>query len=307
MQFNKPPTTINDQALQLIARGMVCEDIDVMKAHLKNIGYYRLGAYWLPFELPAPAGQTRSKVFPAGTDFADIISLYNFDRNLRLLVMDAIERIEVVTRANWINEFTLSTNAHPHLDATNFRGQKEHTPMLGQLYSTMERSSELFVKHYKQKYTSPDMPPLWAVCETMSLGGLSKWVAATKDNTVKKKVAVTLGLPNAAPLEAVLQTFTYVRNICAHHNRLWNRRLVKRLPLIRRFQADLIEITNSAGQRELENSVFNVLAVILNILNHLNVDPNFKPNLIALVSTISDAQRTSMGFPLDWRTRPAWV
>ena len=228
-------------------------------------------------------------------------------RELRLLGMDAIERIEVVTRANGVNEFTLSTNAHAHLHSSHFRGQKEHTSMLAQLYSTMDRSNELFVKHYRQKYRTPDMPPLWAVCETMSLGGLSKWIAATRDNTVKKKVAVTLGLPNAAPLEGVLQTLTYVRNICAHHNRLWNRRLVKRLPIIRRFQPDLIEVTNSDGQQELENSVFNVIAVILNIQNHLSIDQNFKPNLIGLVSTISEDQRSSMGFPLDWMTRPAWL
>jgi len=79
------------------------------------------------------------------------------------------------------------------------------------------------------------------------------------------------------------------------------------LPIIRRFQPDLIEVTNSDGQQELENSVFNVIAVILNIQNHLSIDQNFKPNLIALVSTISEDQRSSMGFPLDWMTRPAWL
>ena len=304
--YTKAPTSIDDQANLLIQRGIVCADINAMKRHLKQIGYYRLGAYWLPFELPPAQGQVRSKRFPVGTDFADIITIYQFDRDLRMMIMEAIERIEVVARSNWVTELTLSTNAHPHINSAWFRSQREHAGLLAQLYRSVDQNKEKFIRYYKTKYTAPDIPPLWAVAETMSFGGLSKWVTATKNNAVKKRVAISMGLPNSAQLEGVLEALTYVRNICAHHNRLWNRRLVKRMPNIRRFQSSF-ERTAHNGQLQPDNLIYNVLVVILHICLHLNVDPTYKQRLKMLVGNVTDAQRSAMGFPADWETRPAWA
>ena len=102
MHFNKPPTTIDEQIDLLIERGMQ-GDAALMRRWLETVGYYRLSAFWLPFEVPPADDKTRSKRFAAGLRFDTIVDIYVFDRKLRLLVMEAIERIEIAVRSRWTN------------------------------------------------------------------------------------------------------------------------------------------------------------------------------------------------------------
>ncbi|WP_432823816.1 Abi family protein [Trichloromonas sp.] len=90
MRYVKVPLSIEDQAQRLQDRGLTCDNPDRLKHYLAHIGYYRLSAYWLPFERPAEEALTRNHLFLPGTSFDAILSLYIFDRKLRLLVMDAI-------------------------------------------------------------------------------------------------------------------------------------------------------------------------------------------------------------------------
>ena len=98
MKFTKPATSITDQLALLRRRGMVIDDEASARHYLQHISYYRLRAYWLTYETPAAAGD---HAFRPGTRFEDVLALYVFDRQLRLLVMDAIERVEVALRAGW--------------------------------------------------------------------------------------------------------------------------------------------------------------------------------------------------------------
>jgi abortive infection bacteriophage resistance protein len=117
MHFNKLPTTIDDQITLLIERGMQ-GDQSLMRRWLETVGYYRLSAYWLPFEVPPTDGQTRSKQFANDLQFDTIVDIYVFDRKLRLLIMEAIERIEIALRARWTNRLALAHGSHAHLDAS---------------------------------------------------------------------------------------------------------------------------------------------------------------------------------------------
>jgi abortive infection bacteriophage resistance protein len=308
MLYNKPATTIEQQARLLTDRGMGCTDAAEMHRYLETIGYYRLSAYWLPMELPPAAGHVRSKDFRPGVTFDDVIAIYIFDRKLRMLVMEAIERIEIQVRARWTNLLTLAHGPHAHLDTANFNNPWEHTSMVATLVSVVQGSSETFVLHYLHKYATPYMPPLWAVCETMTLGALSKWVKATRDNSVKQGVARSLNLPTVEILDGVLEALSLVRNICAHHNRLWNRRLVKRVPNIKRLGDDLIFEPTPPGsqQRQPQNLIYNVLVVILHMLRAQGTDTTYPERLRMLMDSVDDTHRTAMGFPADWRARPIW-
>jgi hypothetical protein len=94
--FTKPATTQEEQVALLQKRGMIIDDVQAACFHLQHINYYRLGAYWLPFEV-----NHATHDFKAGTNFTTVLTLYNFDRELRLLVIDALERIEVSMRTQW--------------------------------------------------------------------------------------------------------------------------------------------------------------------------------------------------------------
>ena len=105
MTFAKPPLSVADQVKLLKQRGMEISNDDEATHYLTHINYYRLRAYWLPYEIPNQKGDHR---FQPGTRFIDIIAIYQFDRTLRLLLLDAIERVEISLRARWANYLSLN-------------------------------------------------------------------------------------------------------------------------------------------------------------------------------------------------------
>ena len=308
MHFNKLPTTIDDQITLLIERGMQGNQ-SLMRRWLETVGYYRLSAYWLPFEVPPTDGQTRSKQFANDLQFDTIVDIYVFDRKLRLLIMEAIERIEIALRARWTNRLALAHGSHAHLDASVFQSGYDHIAFLSALANRAKDSNEVFVDHYRRKYTAPFMPPLWIVTELMTFGELSRWFAATKDPKIRSAVAKDLGLPSREVLEGTLQLLSYIRNICAHHGRLWNRHTVKRLPLIKRFSGDLVigQVETGSGiQNQPANQIYNALVALIHMLRHQSQDTTFPQRVADLINSRSSANQRSMGFPENWEARPCW-
>lgn len=116
MQYSKRPFSIPEQAARLIERGLGCDDPGRLENYLTTIGYYRLSAYWHPFELPSTDGNSRNHRFQADTHFDHILNLYIFDRQLRLLVMEAIERIEVSVRTCWATALAMRHGSHAHMN-----------------------------------------------------------------------------------------------------------------------------------------------------------------------------------------------
>lgn len=92
MNYSKQALSFPDQLAQLQRRGLTIVDQGRALQWLQRVSYYRLSAYFLPFK--------DSENFRPGTEFNDIAGLYIFDRKLRLLMLDAIERIEVALRTS---------------------------------------------------------------------------------------------------------------------------------------------------------------------------------------------------------------
>lgn len=307
MKYEKPPTTIEQQVERLKERGMSCNDIDLVHRWLTTVGYYRLSSYWIQMEASPNNCDTRSKRFRDGSKFEDVVDIYIFDRKLRLLTMEAIERIEIAVRSRWTNLFTLEYGPHGYLNNENFTCGMDHPIIVAKIANQVADSSEIFVQHYKQKYTSPVMPPLWVVTETMTLGQLSKWFAVTSKNSLKSNVARDLGLPTRELLESILQVLALVRNICAHHGRLWNRKTVKKLPNFKRIKNDMeFEFNSETNQSQPQNYIYNVLVVIVYLMRSQSEETTFPCRLFNLLIEISDENLSSMGFPDDWKGRDIW-
>ena len=177
MKFAKPAISIGDQLALLRRRGMVIDDEATARHYLNHISYYRLRAYWLPFEMPSENGD---HVFRAGTTFEDVLALYVFDRQLRLLVMDAIERVEVSLRAQWAHHMAMTYGPHGYLDSGIYRKADYHETALESLSTEIRRSSDTFIKHYYREYTEPRLPPVWMAAEIISFGQLAKWIKNLK-------------------------------------------------------------------------------------------------------------------------------
>ncbi len=178
--FNKPATTHAQQVALLQKRGMIIDDVAKAEFSLQHLNYYRLSAYWLPFE----ADHATHK-FKPGTCFNDVLNLYSFDRELRLLVLDSIERIEVSVRSQWAYQIGHLHGSHAHLNSQLFNS-KYWQSNLTTLSKEVERSDETFIQHLKNTYNE-QLPPVWAVCEVMSLGLLSRWFSSLEPKRTPKR------------------------------------------------------------------------------------------------------------------------
>ncbi|WP_287603214.1 Abi family protein [Thiothrix sp.] len=304
MIYDKPPLSFADQAQRLRERGLSFDDPAHVEHYLSHIGYYRLSAYWLPFELPSSDGITRCHQFQVGTTFEQILQLYIFDRKLRLLAMEAIERIEVALRTRWAGSMSLRHGSHAHMKHELFKCPWNHARDLGKMVNELHESKETFIVHYRDRYTEPFLPPIWAVVETLTLGALSRWLKNTKDMVVKKEIMRSFGMPTVEIMEGVFHALTPIRNVCAHHSRLWNRRFAMSLPYIQRMRHTM-QPPNAPNHAE--HHLYNYLSLINVLMKAINPGSSWKTRLIELLNTINPAQQQAMGFPTDWKTRPFWA
>jgi len=164
----KIPLTIQDQLSLLQQRNMAFRDITVAPHFLANISYYRLKGYWWEMQIDFV-----NHNFKQGSVFEDVIDLYNFDRHFRLIIFNAIERIEIALRTKLIYHLSLAYGAEWYLMQSIFKDKKEHIKFLSKLLNDMCQSSEEFmVKHYQNH--PDDYPEAWKGLEVVTLGTLSK-------------------------------------------------------------------------------------------------------------------------------------
>lgn len=293
--FEKAPLDLPAQLNLLKARGMQVADDDKALHYLEHLNYYRLAAYWLPFEQDHEQHRFRE-----GVTFDQVLNLYVFDRELRLLVMDAIERLEVSIRTRLAYVLSHRHGTHPHLNRALFRDGGIYQRCREELETEVRRSREDFIRHLKGKYAEP-LPPIWAVVELMSLGQLSRWYENLKYRRDRKQIADTYCLDQGT-LRSFLHHLSIVRNCCAHHARLWNRQFTFRLRLPQRPEA-LSESLNHEAQ--LENKIYNTLAMLVHMLGIISPDHHWKSRLKALMGE-HDISSNAMGFPGNWEDQSFW-
>lgn len=291
--FTKRPTTYAEQVEQLRQRGMQVDDAERAAFYLQHLNYYRLGAYWLPFE--ADHGSHR---FRPGTRFEAVLDLYIFDRELRLLILDAIERFEVSARAQWAYQLAHQHGTHAHLDPGLAHNVERWQYNLDRLSDEVRRSDETFVKHLTQNYQEA-LPPVWAVCEVMSLGLLSRWYQNLRPMATRRAIASVYACDQRV-LQSWLHHLTFIRNTCAHHSRLWNRDFTI-IPELPRTKPASLATASIAGSRKL----YNTLLILLHLMDAIAPDHHWRQRLVALIDTHQPPVQ-AMGFPEGWRTTPLW-
>lgn len=296
--YQKPALTFNDQLEHLKKRGLIINDHSHALLQLSTISYYRLSAYWYPFRLKDGNGDSTNK-FVEGTSFDDVISLYEFDRHLRLFVIDAIERVEVYLRTLITYHLGHSYGAFGHTDPNNFHPQFRHTEWLSKLEDEVKRSNDAFISHYKNKYSGFPTLPIWMLTEVMSLGSLSFCYLGLEHND-KKAISGKLNLHHKR-LADWLHKLTYIRNVCAHHSRLWNRELA-----IRPENSSFPEWKPPITPRN--DRVFYILLMLRYLLRTTNNGDSWCKQCNALIEPIAahDKWRLAMGMPENWKEHPIW-
>lgn len=146
MKFNKPAKSFEEQLDLLIERGMQAPDRTKAIHYLTHINYYRLEAYWLPYEISRNPHR-----FANNTSFDAILSHYLFDRELRLHLLDAIERLEVSFRTQWAYHMSHAYGPHGYLVNKHAlrKNERRFRNDIANLEEHIARSDEVFIKHYR--------------------------------------------------------------------------------------------------------------------------------------------------------------
>lgn len=218
MEHEKPFLTLGQQADQLMQRGMLC-DRDCLMQCLASVGYYRLSGYWHIYK-------TKDDRFEVGTDFSKVWSRYTFDRQLRLIVFDALERVEVYFRTQLAYRLAEITGPFGFLERGSLPrlGEDAYAKLIKKSRDAISRSREPFIIHFNEKYgDSHELPPYWVLVNIMDFGMIFTLYRGAPIE-VRASISEKLGVTSRV-LESWLVTLNTVRNICAHHGRLWNRTL----------------------------------------------------------------------------------
>lgn len=295
MRYTKPPLNIEQQIELLESRGLDIPDQEQAAHYLYHLNYYRLSGYMLPFQEGA------DHQFQKDTKFEQILNLYLFDRKLRLLLMDAIERIEVSVRTQWAYHLAHQYGSHAHLNPDLFQNTGKYDRSIRTLEKEFRRSHETFINHYRTTYAEPEMPPLWVVCEIMSLGHLSSFYQNIKQPSDRNLIAREYGLDEKV-LTSFLHHLSHVRNLCAHHSRIWNRRFTITLRLPKKKPASLQPFFN----RQAPRNIYNTLVLMRYMMALTCHGSKWESRLIELLKEHNEVDPSIMGFPKDWEKMAIW-
>lgn len=261
---------------------------------LQHISYFRLSGYWFPL-----LRDKKNHVFKENATFNTAFKLYCFDRQLRQMVLSEIEKIEVAIRAK-----TVYVKAEKHgpfwfQNQNLFYNLEIHANTLLKIGDEFKRGDEEFIVAFRKKYSNP-LPSSWMTMEISSFGTLSMIYKNLKPGKEKRAIAHHFGLADSV-FETWLHSIVYLRNVCAHHTRLWNRAMSIRPQIPRKPQKVWLkkaDITN--------NRTYFILSMILYFLQTVNPKNTFSSRFQNLLHAYENVDVKALGFPDCWIEEPLW-
>jgi abortive infection bacteriophage resistance protein len=298
-KFTKPPLSLSNQLDQLLSRGLVVKDKELALHHLSHIGYYRLSGYARTLQIGG--GNPYADNFKCNTTFEEILDIYTFDRKLRLLAMDAIERIEISVRAAWSNTIAVKHGAHWYKKSSLFAEGFSHQKYIEDIKKQIghdpndKKRRDTHINHYYQTYNTPDMPPSWMVFESITFGTIS--VTCKNLNCPEfVEICKSFNLPPYI-FKSWLHSISCLRNICAHHGRLWNRDFRVQPIVAKAFKSDLNP----------NNYLYAQVVIMQVLLGKFEQNNNsWAQELHELLNENQSIQLADMGFPKNWHLRKIW-
>jgi abortive infection bacteriophage resistance protein len=289
--YTKPALSPAALLQHLVNRGLTIADGVEALAILERIDYYRLLGYMRSYQEP---DETGIRGFQPGITLEDVLALYEFDRKLRLLCMDAAERLEVALRAAIVSEVAVAHGPHFYLDTKHFTNTDGWSAFNRAV--TEEKNRSPVLRHYFRTYDNPPMPPIWSAMEAVTFGTLSHLYSNLKE-PIRKAVAQRFNYDEEIVLSWFRST-TMLRNLSAHHARLWNTRNgVDKPKRAKRIRREFGESMNTFYARAV---------AIVALFEEIGHDLDWKVRLRSLIDAHPFVDESQMGFPDSWRGRAFW-
>ena len=293
--FKKLYSTAADILSLLQQRGLQIDDTEQAAQILTSIGYYRFSAYLYPFLLQ-PKEQHQ---FKPTSHFQSALNLYRFDKKLRMLLFNEIEKIEVSLRSAIANVVAEETgNIFWMTDATMYANLDKFNKTMELVNKELKSSKEDFIKHFKGKYTN-NYPPAWMLVEILPLGVVTRIFENIADNALRKKIAGRFNLP-VPVFSSWITIVTLTRNSCCHHSRVWNKENAITPMLLKKSKQPWISRNISP------NRAFYNICILKWFVDIISPQNDMKDHLKQLLSQFPNVDITAMGFPLNWEEEPLW-
>jgi abortive infection bacteriophage resistance protein len=249
-------TNFNEQIVKLEERGMELDyDKDKIKEFLLDIGYYRLGFYWNPFEID------KDHNFAKGTKFSNAVLLYYLDVDLRNILLKYMNRIEINFRTKVVY---YASNTHKN-SPTWFIDPKvissEFINAVENHYNDEFKKNNKVIKLHHQKYINDKFAPAWKTLEFFTFGTILKIYKSLLDSEIKKRIANEYGIINIDKFINLMETIVYIRNTCAHGGVLFDLRLPKGISAIPGITF------NNNNRHSLDSSIKVILYILEQISN----------------------------------------
>ncbi len=300
MIYNKTAKTFEEQIEILEQRGLIIEDKSLALFYLNSVGYYRLSGYWWSM-----LNNKRTKQFKPKSTFKNITNIYNFDRELRVVLFDVIENIEIAVRTKLIYHTSLEISPWWFENSSNFKNEFHFHSTLETIDRELKQSKENFIKKHYQKYQHDSRrPPAWKTLEISSLGTISKLYSnLNRKIKAKKSIAFELGAINAYYLPSWLQTITQIRNIIAHHGRLWNKNLPGKPKILSNPPFPWLKDVPNVNEH---HKLYVHLSIMKYLLNIIKPDNLFSNNIMSLLDKYNNIDIKALGFRNNWYNEPLW-
>jgi abortive infection bacteriophage resistance protein len=222
-------------------------------------------------------------LFKDNITFQNILNLYKFDKKLRLLIFNEIEKIEVAVRSSIVNNACeLFNDPYWITDSKYFMSPDKFQKTLSLIDKELEHSKEDFIIHFRSKY-SDTYPPAWILAEILPLGVMTNIYSNLKNKKIKKRISQTFGL-QIAPFESWMTIVTLTRNSCCHHARVWNKQnTIQPMIPVRMDQPWIVLPTDTLR-------IYFDLCIIAFFLNTIAPNNDLKLNLQKLLAVLMVAQ-----------------
>ncbi|MCD7710400.1 MAG: Abi family protein [Porphyromonadaceae bacterium] len=293
--FHKNFTSPHDLVQLLESRGLLIHDRAKAEHCLTHISYYRLSAYMYPLlEIPK-----ENHTYKTGASFEKVMMLYSFDKKLRLLIFNEIEKIEISLRSAIVNiGCEMFGDCFWMTNSKFFSNTDKFDKTMGLIDEELNRSHEVFIAHFKETYTEP-YPPAWILVEILPLGLLTRIYTNIKEKRVKKRIAQSFDL-QIAPFESWVTIITLTRNACCHHARIWNKKNTIQPMSPEKMNRKWITLPADPLR------VYFNLCIIKYFLDRISPENNLTTNLQTLFLQYPEIDLRALGCPSEWASEPLW-
>ncbi len=296
-QFSKPPKTIPELISILEGKGIANANPSYSERVLQCIPYYKLSGY--------------IKSTPEPIELFDVIKTYELDMEIRNAIFGLLAHYEIALKNSFVN-LTLQ------IDENHIRPyQKSHFYLSDKIFKhdvfnenlkRIEQDIEdnhpklKFIDSYKSKYDNPKNPPIWMLTELMSFGDICRWIKSINHQSYINIIPHKFGFKNVSEFNNVIMVCTNLRNMCAHHSRLWENDIYGKRVYLSSIPTIVKNTLRDNGQHK---KLWNSTVLVIYSLSKIGYKGDIKSFINLLCNIFEDysTKHHGYGFPDSWKIK----